>query len=216
MEASSSIFTFSHDNNWLTGKKNPSSCDGKGLILKPVSASIFELLQSFKKEFHDNHRLRNHIDENEKERILIYEYFKTNLLELVSNFPPLPLQARKTILKEVGLGLKDIHSKHWIHLGRYHQHLIAAMHSSLLISLSLDIKPDNILLNWRVDKEDRFHMEKVQLGDFDCALKLEGEKLLNHKIGNVMWQSPEGQLGRGIGKPSEVFSFGLTVSQLLN
>ncbi|KAI0833084.1 hypothetical protein F5Y06DRAFT_280800 [Hypoxylon sp. FL0890] len=43
----------------------------------------------------------------------------------------------------------------------------------------------------------------------DCALKLEGQKLLNHRMGNVMWRSPEGQLGKGVGKPSEVFSFGL-------
>ncbi|KAL1306342.1 hypothetical protein AAFC00_005057 [Neodothiora populina] len=28
-------------------------------------------------------------------------------------------------------------------------------------------------------------------------------------MGNVMWRSPEGQLGRGIDKSSEVFSFGL-------
>jgi hypothetical protein len=32
-------------------------------------------------------------------------------------------------------------------------------------------------------------------------------------MGNVMWRSPEGQTGKGIGKPSEVFSFGLLVSQ---
>lgn len=33
--------------------------------------------------------------------------------------------------------------------------------------------------------------------------------------GSVMWRSPEGQLAKGIGKPSEVFSFALLVSQLL-
>jgi hypothetical protein len=34
-------------------------------------------------------------------------------------------------------------------------------------------------------------------------------------MGNVMWRSPEGQLGKGVGKPSEVFSFALLVSQFL-
>lgn len=29
-----------------------------------------------------------------------------------------------------------------------------------------------------------------------------------------MWRSPEGQKGKGIGKPSDVFSFGLFVSEL--
>lgn len=54
----------------------------------------------------------------------------------------------------------------------------------------------------------------MALGDEDCALKLEGQKLLNQRMGNVMWRSPEGQLGKGVGKPSEVFSFALLVSQL--
>ncbi|TGO42474.1 hypothetical protein BHYA_0008g00650 [Botrytis hyacinthi] len=51
--------------------------------------------------------------------------------------------------------------------------------------------------------ETKFCLEKVQLGDLDCALQLIGTHLLNHKIGNVMWQSPEGRLRRGMGKHSE-------------
>lgn len=43
-------------------------------------------------------------------------------------------------------------------------------------------------------------------------MQLEGKKLLNARIGNVMWRSPEGQTGKGIGKPSDVFSYGLFVS----
>ncbi|PSS13290.1 hypothetical protein M430DRAFT_105695 [Amorphotheca resinae ATCC 22711] len=163
-------------------------CDGKPFVLKPVSRSIFDLLQEFKDEFGNNPRLRIHVDDNEKESVLVYEYFKSDLLSLVENYPALPLEARKTILKEVGLGLNDIHAKHWIHL---------------------DIKPNNVFLNWYVDEKDRFHLEKVALGDMDCALKLEGQKLLNQRMGNVMWRSPEGQLGKGVGKPSEVFSFAL-------
>ncbi|THZ04582.1 hypothetical protein D6C93_02388 [Aureobasidium pullulans] len=52
-------------------------------------------------------------------------------------------------------------------------------------------------------------LQKVALGDIDCALKLIDEKTLDAMMGNVMWRSPEGQIGKGIGKPSEVFSFGL-------
>jgi len=97
--------------------KNNSSCNGKPFILKPVSQSIFDLLQEFKNEFGNNPRLRIHIDNNTKENVLVYEYFKSNLLSLVENYPALPIEARKTILKEVGLGLNDIHTTHWIHLG---------------------------------------------------------------------------------------------------
>lgn len=90
------------------------------------------------------------------------------------------------------------------------------MDNTRLTYPSLDVKPDNVFLNWYVDEKEQFHLERVALGDFDCALKLEGQKLLNHRMGNVMWRSPEGQLGKGIGKPSEVFSFALLVSQLFD
>lgn len=70
------------------------------------------------------------------------------------------------------------------------------------------------MLNWCFDKDGQYRIGPVVLTDLDCALKLQGEKLLNHRMGNVMWRSPEGQMGKGIGKPSEVFSFGLLVSEL--
>ncbi|KAF1352906.1 calcium/calmodulin dependent protein kinase-like protein [Lizonia empirigonia] len=163
-------------------------CDKTPYVVKPVSESILEHLQEFRAEFESHPRLRIHVDKIEKESILVYEYFKTDLLALVENYPPLPLTARKKILKEIGSTLAEMHEKNWIHL---------------------DVKPDNIFLNWYVDSSDEFHLGKVVLGDIDCALKLKGEKLLNYKMGNVMWRSPEGQLGRGVGKPSEVFSFAL-------
>jgi hypothetical protein len=60
--------------------------------------------------------------------------------------------------------------------------------------------------------EGQFEIERVVLSDLDCSLQLEGDKLLNARIGNVMWRSPEGQIGKGIGRPSDVFSYGLLVS----
>ncbi|THZ14139.1 hypothetical protein D6C89_10251 [Aureobasidium pullulans] len=69
--------------------------------------------------------------------------------------------------------------------------------------------PNNVMLNWAVNEKDVFILEKMVLGDIDCALKLTEENPLNSFIGNFMWRSPEGQLGKEIGKHSEVFSFGL-------
>ncbi|EXJ56528.1 hypothetical protein A1O7_06872 [Cladophialophora yegresii CBS 114405] len=65
------------------------------------------------------------------------------------------------------------------------------------------------MIDWDVDENGRFIVERVAWADLDCALQLKGHRLLDHSIGNVMWRSPEGQTGNGIGKPSEVFSFGL-------
>jgi len=69
------------------------------------------------------------------------------------------------------------------------------------------------MLDWSLDQNGHFKIERVALGDLDCALKLKDNRLLNYRIGNVMWRSPEGQAGKGIGKPSEVFSFGLMVGE---
>lgn len=57
------------------------------------------------------------MDENKKENVLVYEYFTTDLHWLVDNYPKLPKEARKAILKEVGLVLNDMHKKDWVHLG---------------------------------------------------------------------------------------------------
>lgn len=106
------------------------------------------------------------------------------------------------MLKEIGNTLAEMHQKNWIHLGTKSPACPGFDRS--FANLTADVKLDNIFLNWYVDSSDKFHMGKVVLGDMDCALKSKGEILLNYKIGNVMWRFPEGQLGRGVGKPSEV------------
>ena len=96
---------------------NGSSCEDRPFVLKPASRSIFELSQELRHEFENSPRIRTHIDEIEGESVLVYEYFKDDLLSLVQNNADLPVEARKLILRELGLGLNDMHSKNWIHLG---------------------------------------------------------------------------------------------------
>lgn len=80
--------------------------------------------------------------------------------------------------------------------------------------LVVDIKPGNILVDWTCDEEDIKTITKVALGDFDIAFNLEPGALLHatHAVGNAMWRSLEGQTGRGLSKASDVYSFGLVVS----
>jgi serine/threonine protein kinase len=93
------------------------SSGNKEYVLKRVSPSIFRLLKEVKDEFSESPRLRLHIDHNDKEQTLVYEYFQTDLLTLVKNCPEMSVQSRKSILQDVGLALRDMHSKDWIHLG---------------------------------------------------------------------------------------------------
>ena len=80
----------------------------------------------------------------------------------------------------------------------------------------VDMKPDNIFINWTCDEEGNKTVVDVVLGDFDIAFKSEGgePRQTPHAIGNAMWRSPEGQTGRGVTKASDIFSFGLVVSKL--
>jgi serine/threonine protein kinase len=79
----------------------------------------------------------------------------------------------------------------------------------------VDVKPDNILVNWTCDKDGNKTVTDVALGDFDIAFKSEGgeSRQTPYAIGNAMWRSPEGQTGRGVTKASDIFSFGLVVSE---
>ncbi|KAJ8124462.1 hypothetical protein O1611_g9178 [Lasiodiplodia mahajangana] len=75
----------------------------------------------------------------------------------------------------------------------------------------IDIKPDNILVNWTRDEEGNRIITDVALGDFDIAFTSENGEALQtpSAIGNCMWRSPERQTGRGVTKASDMFSFGL-------
>lgn len=103
----------------VTDFANDISCEGRPFVLKPTSPSIFEFSQELRERFGKNSRLRTHIDDNESENVLVYEYFRDNLLSFIKRTPNLPIKERKFILHELGLGLNDMHRKNWIHLGNF-------------------------------------------------------------------------------------------------
>jgi serine/threonine protein kinase len=77
------------------------------------------------------------------------------------------------------------------------------------------VKPDNVFVEWNFNSQGQIIPDRVALKDLDLSLKFQDGRLLNipngGMIGNVMWCSPEQLAGRGIGKPSDVFAFGLIV-----
>lgn len=99
----------------LTGTNSIRS-KNKFVVLKRVPEKVAGLAQRLKTDFAQSN-LRHHIDVVEKEKILVYEYFNTDLLQFVKNHPALPIATRKSILKEVGFALREMHSEDWIHLG---------------------------------------------------------------------------------------------------
>ncbi|CAN9346609.1 unnamed protein product [Alternaria alternata] len=110
--------------------------------------------------------------------------------ELLQEDPEVSDAARKKILRQTAEAIQELHSKDWIHI---------------------DIKPDNILVNWTCDEEGTKTITDVALGDFDVAWECPTNAVITgrHAVGNHMWRSPEAQTGRGMSKASDVFSFGL-------
>lgn len=93
------------------------SCESQPFVLKPVSESILEHSITLKRAFPHTSQFRTHVDINENEMVLIYEYFEHDLLSLVQNNVDFSVEAKKSILREVGQALETLHAKHWVHLG---------------------------------------------------------------------------------------------------
>ncbi|KAI0133215.1 kinase-like protein [Hypoxylon sp. NC0597] len=151
----------------------------QSFVLKRIHESIFNQSLDLKRMFAQSHRLRMPVDYNESEHVLVFDYFRSTLLSLLRERPDLP-------------ALKELHEENGIHI---------------------DVKLDDILVDWSVDDQEKIHITRVALGDLDCRLQLEGDRPLRlpggNRIGNVMWRSSEAQTGKGIAKPSDVFSFRL-------
>lgn len=78
--------------------------------------------------------------------------------------------------------------------------------------MTLDIKADNILVNWE-QSQDEILVRRVQLGDLEDSLYLPpGKSVVGKQAGNWMWRSPEAHAGGPIKKSSDIFSFAIVVS----
>ncbi|KAF1842332.1 kinase-like protein [Cucurbitaria berberidis CBS 394.84] len=98
------------------------------------------------------------------------------------------MHVTKKILKDSLRGLVELHSQDIIHL---------------------DIKADNIMVDYHHDKE-KMIVEKVQLTDLDNAAYLPNSRYIKGMLaGNENWRSPEAFFKSKISKPADMFSFGI-------
>ncbi|KAI0877784.1 kinase-like protein [Hypoxylon argillaceum] len=166
------------------------ACGNESIVFKQESKSIFDLSKRLADEFAGSRRLRMPVDFNPEDRIVVYPYFTDTLLNLMRADPDFPPVELKKALRYVGEAIQEFHAKGWLHL---------------------DVKPDNIFINWTCDQKGNKIVTDAALGDFGIAYKQVGETPLRTGValGNFMWRSPEGQTGSGITKASDIFSYGL-------
>lgn len=77
----------------------------------------------------------------------------------------------------------------------------------------LDIKPNNILVDYAEKPDGTIDVKRVQLGDLEMgSIVPEGLNVRGARLGNPMWRSPESYAAARQNLPSDMFSFGLVVS----
>ncbi|KAK2731175.1 hypothetical protein FQN57_003547 [Myotisia sp. PD_48] len=104
-----------------------------------------------------------------QQNVFVYKYMDSDLLSLVRT--QLPLQARKQILKATLQGIAELHNNNIVHL---------------------DIKPDNIMVNYRGTGLETI-IEHVQIIDLENATYLPKGRCIKGMLpGNDSWRSPEG------------------------
>ncbi|KAM5474547.1 hypothetical protein MauCBS54593_002123 [Microsporum audouinii] len=79
----------------------------------------------------------------------------------------------------------------------------------LLILVLIDIKANNIMIDWK-EENGEVVITRVQLADIeDSAIIPPNCDILGKAVGNWMWRSPEAHVEARVNKPSDIFSFGI-------
>lgn len=131
-----------------------------------------------------------------------------HLLNLAQEDLPLPLTKR--ILKDTLQGLAALHDQNIVHTGRQDRSQACSRYATILTAI--DIKANNIFVDRNHDAQEML-VRQVQLGDLEDAGHVPpGSHIIGTQVGTYMWRSPEAHSEAGLGKPSDMFSFGVVVS----
>jgi serine/threonine protein kinase len=103
--------------SWSSHLTHRPRSGNESFVFKRVPRPFYDLSIRLAAKFAGSRRLRMHIDCNEEDSILIYPYFRSNLLALIQEDPDFPPAERKQILRRIGEGIQELHGKNWIHIG---------------------------------------------------------------------------------------------------
>lgn len=147
------------------------------------------------------------VDEIQEPAALVLEHLDDNLLN-ASNSKRLGRLDIKFLARKVLEALNMFHGAGYVHTGTVHGSFSGITHADQTV----DVKPDNILVNYG-DGPTRF--SEVKLGDCGDTYRVDPNadpKEDGHIIGAAIFRSPEAMLNLRWGTPTDIWSFGATVS----
>ncbi|OAX78472.1 serine/threonine protein kinase [Emergomyces africanus] len=160
-------------------------------ILKDIPKTIFSSFnEDIRPRLRESPFLRLPHDTIPDQRIFVYKYMDDDFLSLVRNH--ISIQARKQILKASLQGIAELHSHDIVHLGE-----VSTLQShSVRLILAPDIKPDNIMINYRGTGKETI-VEQVQIIDLENAAYLPKGRCIKGMA----------TLKASLASPSDIFSF---------
>ncbi|ROW10735.1 hypothetical protein VPNG_05086 [Cytospora leucostoma] len=165
-------------------------CEGRDFIIKNAIDSYegdFEYPQKLQAGLAACTNLRTMIDTVPYSKLYVYPFMTGDLLQFSQR--PLSEEQRRYILKSALTGLAELHDRNIFHT---------------------DIKPNNILLDYKEEPNGNLVIQDVKLADLEDAVQLKpGTAIRGGVLGNKLWRSPEAWTGAVQGTPSDVFSFGV-------
>jgi hypothetical protein len=140
--------------------------------------------------------------------MFIYPFLSGDLLHLSQK--NLSQETRGYILQSALHGLTDMHNRDVLHNGKCET--VPEEYSRYGTDLSIDIKPNNILVDYEESAEGGVIIINVQISDLeDTVIVPPGKWLRGPLCGNAIWRSAESWCRSRQNQASDVFSFGIVV-----
>lgn len=167
--------------------------DQQKFVLKTLFEPEYNYALSIQNKFADNPYLRAVRDTIPGEKMFVNEYLRDDLLNFA--WKEIPLTTQKRILRDALRGLAAMH-----------EHDIA----------HLDVKANNIMVDYHESGNGNIVVDKVQLSDLEDSTHIPPRQALRGiQVGNHWWRSPEAHVKGAINKQTDVFSFAIVSIFLL-
>ncbi|KAK8117350.1 uncharacterized protein PG998_005631 [Apiospora kogelbergensis] len=167
--------------------------DHQKFVLKTLFEAEYTYALSLQQKFSDSPYLRAVRDTIPGEKMFVNEYLSDHLLNFA--WKDISLATQKRILRDALRGLASMHAHDIAHL---------------------DIKANNIMVDYHETEDKGIVVDKVQLSDLEDSTHIPPQQALRGiQVGNHWWRSPEAHVKGAINKQTDIFSFAIVSIFLL-